>query len=468
MQMAYSPDNSQARVLAWAQHHQTLLIVVSVFLAIVISASWLVFPYFIKGKELIGEVGGSYKQEKLKTVISIGKYLSRTSFGVGEAQVDVLYATTKYFEVTDRARVVSKFRPDRNLVFFVTETTHIEELPTHLPTATLIVDGNKYHTEDVEGPLVVYHHRVVSIRFPAFNENNAPILKPDSRKLVLELESSWDPPGSPPRAFSWDLPIEYPPGLEMGGSWTPLMVLGLSAGLLSFVLTPCLLQLLVVYLVTLTGFSAEQLGSGEGAISKEASRRLFYVALSFVSGFALLFPLTGAAIGYAGKEAQMFFAIWSPTLTVLAGILVVIMGIWMGIRSRAPLVCKLVPEKVLPKKAGKASYIGSAITAIGFSLGCLTCFGGAIIATLLVYVGALGSAFIGAMVMLAFSLGVVVPFLLSAFFLSRMLPLLRSISAYVPQIGFVSMLIVVAFGLVLITDNFHVLSDLIYPYLGLG
>ena len=36
-----------------------------------------------------------------------------------------------------------------------------------------------------------------------------------------------------------------------------------------------------------------------------------------------------------------------------------------------------------------------------------------------------------------------------------------------PAIGFVSMLVIVAFGMVLVTDNFHVLSDLIYPFLGL-
>ena len=35
-------------------------------------------------------------------------------------------------------------------------------------------------------------------------------------------------------------------------------------------------------------------------------------------------------------------------------------------------------------------------------------------------------------------------------------------------ISFVSMVLIIAFGLILITDNFHVVSDLIYPYLGLG
>ena len=111
---------------------------------------------------------------------------------------------------------------------------------------------------------------------------------------------------------------------------------------------------------------------------------------------------------------------------------------------------------------------GAALTAAGFSLGCLTCFGGAIIATLLVYVGAIGSALVGAAMMFAFSLGVVVPFMLAALFLSRAMPLLARIQKSAPQIGFVSMLIMVAFGIILLTDNFHTVSDFIYPYLGLA
>eukprot|EP00903_Cladosiphon_okamuranus_P004278 g4276.t1 len=226
--------------------------------------------------------------------------------------------------------------------------------------------------------------------------------------------------------------------------------------------------LLVVYMATYTGISAQQLQNNESSTAV-IKRKMFSIAIAFVLGFVGLFMLTGAAIGYAGKEMQMFFAVWSSRLSVLAGLVVIAAGIWIGIRARAPLVCKLVPERLTNLGSSDSSaWIGSAVTAIGFSLGCLTCFGGAIIATLLVYVGALGSAFVGAMVMLAFSLGVVIPFLLGAYFLSRITPLIVGIEKFAPMIAFFSMLVIVAFGLVLVTDNFHVLSDFIYPYLGLN
>lgn len=450
---------------SWLNRYQGFLVIAAICFGFIISASWLVFPYLVKGQELLGNVGSDVKRAKLQQSISIGKFLSRTSFGTGEAQVDVLYATPEYFQVTGRANVVEQFRPDQNLVFFVTETTHIEELPSYLPTATIWLDGRKFEISDIDGPEQVIHHRVVEIKLPAYDEQGQSIFG-TAKTLKLELTSNWDIEGGV-REFSWELPLTYPEELGKQTAWTPLVVLGLSSGLLSFVLTPCLLQLLVVYMMTFAGISAQQLQKQTSA--KQTRKKMLGIGLAFVAGFSGLFMLMGAAIGFAGKEVQIFFAIWSQKLSIVAGILVIFMGLWIGIRARAPMICKLVPERLQQNlNSDRGAYIGSAITAMGFTLGCLTCFGGAIIATLLVYVGALGSAFIGAMVMLAFSMGVVIPFLLAAFFLSRFAPMMTQVEKFAPKIGFVSMLVIVAFGFVLATDNFHVLSDFIYPYLGLS
>ena len=463
LQRAKSPQSG-----SWLSRHQGVIAALLVMLTLAIAASWLVFPYFIKGQNLISNVGGSVKQEKLRNSISIGQFLNRTTFGSGEAQVDVLYATPKYFAVTGSAQAVTQYRPDLYLVFLVTETTHIEDLPRQLPEAVLTIDGREYSPFDVEGPLEVYHHRVVTLRFPAYDEDGKPLLADNATNIELQLFNTWDPDNAP-RVMNWELPLDYPESLLNPSPWTPIMVLGLSAGLLSFVLTPCLLQLLVVFVVTLTGFSTDQLRNNTAAVPAEVKRKLLKVALSFVAGLTALFTLTGAGIGHAGKQMQMFFAVWSPTLSVVSGIIVILMGLWIGIRSRAPLVCRLVPEKMLQRSSGEtASYFGSALIAVGFSLGCITCFGGAIIATLLIYVGSLGSALVGATVMFGFSMGVVIPFLLAAFFLSRTMPLLSRINQFAPTIGFFGMLVIVAFGIVLVTDNFHALSDLIYPWLGLS
>ena len=452
-----------APAFIFADIKRPFALVVIFLTALFIASTWLVFPYFVKDQNLLSEVGGTVKEEKLSNSVAIGRFLTRSTFGAGEAQVDMLYATPKFFEITGQAKAVSEFRPDQYHVFIVTETTHIEELPSKLPEATLFIDGKPITAYDVEGPLEVYHHRVVTIRFPAFQENGRPTIPDGTKSIRLELINTWDY-GDFPREAEWALPLDYPETLVSDTIWTPLIVLGLSAGLLSFVLTPCLIQLLVVYLATLSGLAVNEQRGGHG-VSK---RHVLGVATGFGIGITTLFTATGAFIGEAGKTAQLFFAVWSPTLTVAAGALVCLMAIWVGIQSRSPIVCKLVSPKVQTAlQNNRHSYLVAGLTSVGFSLGCLTCFGGAIIATLLVYVGALGSAWVGAAVMLAFSMGVVIPFFLAALFLSRMLPVLEGIQRYSPTIGLVSMIVMLAFGLVLLTDNFHVLSDAIYPYLGL-
>jgi cytochrome c-type biogenesis protein len=80
----------------------------------------------------------------------------------------------------------------------------------------------------------------------------------------------------------------------------------------------------------------------------------------------------------------------------------------------------------------------------------------------------IGSALIGAGVMATFSIGVAIPFLLAAWYLSRMDSVLVLLASKARVISLVSMVLVIIFGLILVTDNFHVVSDMIYPYLGLG
>ncbi|MBI1984136.1 MAG: cytochrome c biogenesis protein CcdA [Acidobacteria bacterium] len=437
----------------------------SLVTATLLSSAWLVFPYLVQGKKLLFQVGSDVRQKQRVQAISIGQHLTRIVEGPGEAEVEVLYATPTYFEVTDRAGVVGKYQPNRYLVFVVTETTHTNRLPDALPSATLLVDGTEYAPISREGPGFAEHHRTTVYRFPLSDARGRPLIAERPLTLQFRVHNRWDGADTP-RTASWQLPIQYPPELLSRKGFTPTMVLALAAGLLSAVLTPCLLQLIVVYLATLTGLSAAQV-TRPGAVPADAGRRMLCIALAFVGGFSALFTVAGAVIGYAGKEIQLFLAEGSRNVSVGAGILMIAMGLWLGVKTRVPLVCKL-PFASTVAKFDRKSIFGPALMAAGFSLGCMTCFSGAIIATLLIYVGALGSASVGAAVLLMFSIGVAIPFLAAALYLSRVMPVLTYLARYAPLVGLASMVVVIAFGLVLITDNLHALSSAIYPYLGLS
>jgi len=338
-------------------------------------------------------------------------------------------------------------------------------MPGTPPSAKLVVNGEEYLPTFREGPDLAEHHRTTVFQFSQSDARGERLVGENPLKLQLQLQNRWDRADTP-RAASWQTPIEYPPELLARKGFTPTMVLALAAGLLSAVLTPCLLQLIVIYLATLTGLGAGELAR-PGAVPAQAARRMLYVALAFVGGFSALFTIAGAVIGYAGKEVQLFLAEASRSVGISAGVLLIAMGVWMGVKTRAPLVCRLPLARAIARVDGK-NVFGSALMAAGFSLGCMTCFSGAIVATLLVYVGALGSATVGAAVLFMFSLGVAVPFLAAAFYLSRVMPTMAYLSRHAPLLALASTTVIIAFGLVLITDNFHVLSNAIYPFLGLS
>ena len=86
----------------------------------------------------------------------------------------------------------------------------------------------------------------------------------------------------------------------------------------------------------------------------------------------------------------------------------------------------------------------------------------------MIYVGSVGSASVGALALFLFSAGIAIPYLVSAFFLSRALPLLGTMQRAASGIGLVCSAVLIFFGVILITDNFHIPSNLLYrAYLGL-
>jgi cytochrome c-type biogenesis protein len=180
----------------------------------------------------------------------------------------------------------------------------------------------------------------------------------------------------------------------------------------------------------------------------------------------LLYTLAGAIIGAVGHSAQMLFAEHSRHVAIVSGVIVILMGIWVGIRGSHNDVCR-IPDRKAMKFHSVRDMAGSILVSMAYALGCTACFGGAIVATLIIYVGAIGSAAIGAGIMATFSIGVAIPFLLSAWYLSRMDSILTFLAAKARLISLFSMLLIIIFGLILITDNFHVVSDMIYPLLHL-
>jgi cytochrome c-type biogenesis protein len=434
---------------------------------VIIASSWLVMPYFVQGQQMLRNVGDDSRMIKAGNV---SQYLTRELIRTPELEITATLASDEYFQYVDRAAIVGNLRPDRNLVFFVAETIHRGDLPQTVPTVTLRVGDEEYLPTLSDGPSLVEHHRLSVFSFSKRDLDGNLIDFDAAGRLRLYLSNPYL--GSERNMTfvgSWDTPYSLPEELKSRADITPIAMLALGAGLLSSVLTPCLLQLVVVFGGVIAGFSTVP-GDTQGnaqTLTPFIRRKILQIAVAFVLGFTLLYALAGAMIGAIGHQAQLVFAEYSRMIAVGSGLLVIALGLWVGLRGTREFACR-IPDQGVMDSLSKRDIIGTTIASMGYALGCTACFGGAIVATLIVYVGAIGSAAIGAGIMLTFAVGVAIPFLLAAYYISKIDSILLFLARNSKPLSYASMAVIVTFGMILVTDNFHTVSDMIYPYLGLS
>jgi cytochrome c-type biogenesis protein len=436
-------------------------------ISLTIASVWLVFPYFVPGKDLMRGVGS-----KARLIKGGNVSLYQTRYLVEHVDLELMatFATDEFFQYVDRSAVVGNLRPDRNFIFFVSENIHEGQLSFELPEVSLHMGDLVYAPAVSSGPNLAEHHRISVYSFPKRDAAGAFIDINNYDSIRLHVSNRYL--GSAQKLTFvgvWEAPYELPEELASRANITPVAMMALGAGLLSSVLTPCLIQLVVIFGSIIGAFATVP-----GSTSMETTqlgpiirKKIMLIALAFVAGFTILYTLAGAIIGAVGHHAQLMFAEYSRSVAIVSGVLVIAMGIWVGIRGSRNDVCK-IPDRQAMKFQNTRDMVGSIVVSMGYALGCTACFGGAIVATLIIYVGAIGSATIGAGIMLTFSIGVAIPFLVSAWYLSRRNSVLLFLTEKVKIISTLSMVLIIIFGLILITDNFHVVSDMIYPFLRLS
>jgi cytochrome c-type biogenesis protein len=182
------------------------------------------------------------------------------------------------------------------------------------------------------------------------------------------------------------------------------------AGLLSFA-SPCVIPLVPPYLAYMGGVSIEQL-RGEGG--PPARIRVPLAALSFVAGFSTVFVALGATASWIGQAVNAYLGI----LGYLAGVLIILMGLHFLQVIRIPFMDRTARLGVAEKPAGKpAGLVGAYAIGLAFGFGWSPCVG-PVLAAILLMAGAADSAGEGARLLLVYSLGIGVPFLIAAAFAS--------------------------------------------------
>jgi cytochrome c-type biogenesis protein len=244
------------------------------------------------------------------------------------------------------------------------------------------------------------------------------------------------------------------------------MILAIMGGLLAS-MWPCLFQLTAFFIPSLAGVSMEQAHKREGMVAPVG---IVKTAIFFVLGFVIVYTAAGALAGLAAQSLSgsvQFQAARQP-LAIGAGIIIILLALRVAARARVPLVCKM-PILSWGTRSGKPQgYLATMVTGLAFATGCMTCFGAALALGMLTYVGTSGSVATGALVLFLFSLGMGIPLVAGAALMARALPLLGKLEKVAPYMAMVSAAIMIGFAALMITGNYHVISDVFLRWAGLA
>lgn len=227
------------------------------------------------------------------------------------------------------------------------------------------------------------------------------------------------------------------------------------AGLVSFV-SPCVLPLVPAYLSFLTGSTVEELKAEQ---QSAARIRILAHAVAFILGFTLVFVALGVLSSAAGGILSQN-KIW---IARVGGAIIIVLGLnMMGVFK--------IPQLMMDKRVGahsvmkgrKQSVWLSFLVGIGFAAGWSPCIGPILSAIILL--AAQEQVSQATLLLLFYSLGLAVPFLITAAAITQSLGALNKIKRYLPMIEATAGAILVATGLVLVTNSFTRVAGVFYQY----
>ncbi len=226
---------------------------------------------------------------------------------------------------------------------------------------------------------------------------------------------------------------------------TVSLVVAFLAGLLSF-LSPCILPLVPAYLSYITGNAIADLSTGE------LKRALMFKALGFVFGFSIVFIIMGAS---ASKLGQVFTD-YQDLLQKIGGVLIIIMGIHL---SGIFKIKWLYRERRLVKISEKNRGLGSVFVGMAFATGWTPCIG-PVLAAILVYAGSLETISSGIFLLTFYSLGMAIPFLITALAIGKFTLYFGKFSKYLKLVSLLSGMLLIITGILIFTNKLAFLAGI--------
>jgi cytochrome c-type biogenesis protein len=215
------------------------------------------------------------------------------------------------------------------------------------------------------------------------------------------------------------------------------------AGVLSF-LSPCVLPLVPSYLSFVTGMSLEDLQEGVNR------RTTMTHSLLFVAGFTGIFLLLGASASFLGQ----FLRAYESWISRIGGLLIIVLGLHLAGAFR---LTPLMRERRMHLNDKPAGYLGTLGVGAVFGAGWTPCIG-PVLGAILTFAASQEQFWSGVTLLLVYSAGLAVPFLLAALALDAFLRGFSRFRRFLPVVQVASGLLLVFLGFLLLTGTFSALS----------
>jgi cytochrome c-type biogenesis protein len=215
------------------------------------------------------------------------------------------------------------------------------------------------------------------------------------------------------------------------------------AGIVTFI-SPCILPLIPVYISFITGTSIEQMRAGA-----THPRHAFRNSLFFVLGFTAIFVLLGASASYLGNllNQEKDYIRW------IGGIIVIVFGLHIAGVIRIPL---FYHEKHLALR-NVHGFLKPFLVGLAFAVGWTPCVG-PILSSILILASAQETVYRGMLLLTVYSLGLGIPFIITALFIHWALGVFSRIQRYYRFIEIAAGAVLVVLGIMLLTNRFQMVT----------
>jgi len=237
----------------------------------------------------------------------------------------------------------------------------------------------------------------------------------------------------------------------------PTILIAFSAGLASFI-APCILPMIPAFLAYISGTTLTEISNDQKTGFKINKINIIINTIFFVLGFSIVFSTLGVLINSVLSDNINQF---SNSLNGIAGIIIIIFGIFLILSTK---INSLNKEKKFQIKNFKSSYPMSFVFGLAFAIGWTPCVG-PILGTILTLATTTPS--ISFTLLLAYSTGLGIPFILIGVFFSKSTKIISSMTKHLKYYNIVLGGFIILLGILIFTNqlayiaNFPLLNEIV-------